>query len=105
MAMVHGDFLTTIIPVGQVFNRSTMCAALRKAGIKTPDWKRIGNALCFNQENPRSITADIFFASWHAYANDFQPSWNQLAQALERSGSSKQAVTYVQEKEGMNHII
>lgn len=78
-----------------------MCAALKKAGIETPDWKRIGSALHFNQKKPRSITADIFFECWHAYADDFQPSWNQLAQALEGSGYSKRAVAYVQEKEGM----
>lgn len=96
--------MTTIIPVGQVFNRSTMCAALRKAGIETPDWKRIGNALCFNQEKPRSITADILFECWHANADDVHPSWNQLAQALEGSGYNKQAVAYVQGKEGMNEF-
>ena len=93
--------LTALI-VGQVFTKNTMYGALKKARIKMPDcWDKIEKALKFTQQLPISI--DIFFESWHAYAQECQPSWNQLAHALECTGifRCKQAATQVQQKEGM----
>ena len=82
-----------------------MCRAIQKAGIQIPDVEKIGKALCSNQT--LFITADIFFESWHVYGRDCQPSWNKLAQALEKIGTQKhkQAAAYAQAKEGMNHIL
>ena len=67
-----------------------------------PDWDKIGKALNFNLQ--LSITAEVFFESWFAFAHDCLPSWNQLARALERADTSKyrQAAAYVWKKEGMN---
>ena len=79
-----------------------MCGALKKAGIQMPDWEKIGKALKFSQQLP--VSATIFFESWHAYAHDCQPSWNQLADVLEQTGiwNYKQAAEYIRAKEGMN---
>lgn len=86
-----------------MFTKSTMCGALKKAGIQMPDWEKIGKALKFTQQLP--VSTDIFFESWHDYAHDYQPSWNQLAHALERTGilNYKQAAEYIRAKEGMNY--
>ena len=80
-----------------------MCGALKKAGIQTPDWEKIGKALKFSQQLP--ISASIFFESWHAYSHDCQPSWNQLADALEQTSicNYKQAAEFIRAKEGMKN--
>ena len=67
-----------------------------------PDWDNIGKALSFKEQ--LSITADIFFEGWCAYAHDCQPSWNQLADALERADTSKykQAAAHARKQEGIN---
>ena len=53
--------MNVIVTVGQEFTTSTMCTALRKAGIPMPDWNRIGKELSLNQQMP--ISAEIFFES------------------------------------------
>jgi len=98
--LVWWHFLCNVITVGQVFNRSTMCGAFRKAGILKPDWDKIGNALNFNQQ--LTVSADIFFESWHACAHDCQPSWDQLACAVAGTVKYKQTTACIQAKEGMN---
>ena len=83
-----------------------MFRALTKANIKMPDcWDKFEKALKFSQQLP--ISADIFFESWHAYAQDCQPSWNQLAHALARTGiwRCEQAAVQVQQKEGTSKIV
>lgn len=81
-----------------------MCRALKEAGILMPDWDKIGKELGISAQ---PISASTFFESWYDYAQNCQPTWNQLAQALESSGSSKdkRAAVEVRAKEGMfEHI-
>ena len=80
-----------------------MRQALRKSGIQ-PDWEKIWKAAKLKEQ--LFITPEIFFESWYAYTQDCQPSWNQLALALEETTGTdiyKTAAALIRENEGMSH--
>ena len=61
-------------------NADNVRQALGEAGIKSPDWKRIGKELGLRLKG--CITASIFFEGWQAHKSEM--SWERLAQALEK---------------------
>ena len=78
-----------------------MCTALRDANIQTPDWVKI--AMHLHVEIQLQVSVDDFLQGWRAYANDLQPSWIKLAEALEGTGSSrsKEAAETIRMKQGI----
>ena len=78
-----------------------MCAALRDAGIQTPDWANIAKHLHVKTE--LQVSGDDFLQGWHAYADGLQPSWINFAETLERTGFStrKEAIEKIRMKQGI----
>lgn len=83
--------------LGQQMTKDSVCAVLREANIKPPDWQNIAKSLRLD-----SILSGIFFSQWSAFAYDVHPSWKALAKALENMNGEKykQAAKKASQAEG-----
>lgn len=79
----------------------TVCTALSDASIQPPDWVKIAKHL--HVEIKLQVSADDFLQGWCTYANGLQPSWIELAEALEGTGFSKnkEAMEKIRMKQGI----
>lgn len=84
-------------------SKDNVCAVLREAGIKSPDWKKIAKSLGLDS----IILSAVFFSQWSAFAHDCHPSWKTLAKALENMNSQKykQAAKKASQAEGAYSFI
>ena len=74
-----------------------MCTALREAGIQTSDW-----AKHLQVEIQLQISPGEFFEGWHTYAEASQPSWVNLAEAMQKISNYKQAAEKIRMIEGID---
>ena len=85
--------------VGQQMTKDSICAVLREAGIKSPDWKKIAKSLGLDSV----ILSAVLFSHWSTFAHDSHPSWKALAKALENMENQKykQAAKKASQAEGV----
>ena len=70
---------------------------LNEAGIKSPEWKRIGEELGLQLKG--HITTSIFFEGWRAHESEM--SWERLAQAFEKIEGYGKVAKKAREKSGI----
>ena len=82
---------------GLELNADNVRRTLNEAGIKSPDWKKIGEQLGLQLRG--HITKSIFFEGWQAHESEM--SWERLGQALERIEGYGKVAKKAKEKTGI----
>lgn len=91
--IVHNALINT---AGWVLSADTVRQALSQVGIKSPDWRKIGEELGLQLRG--QITAHIFFEGWAVHESDM--SWEIVSQALGRISGYESAAKKARERTG-----